>query len=60
MKVFVIGLDSAPPELLFNEFIDDLPNIKKLLERSAYGPKKSSNPAITIPAWKEMATLKTP
>ena len=60
MRVFVIGLDSAPPELLFNEFIDELPNIKKLLDRSAYGPMKSCIPAITIPAWMVMATGKTP
>lgn len=50
VKVLVIGLDSAPPELLFHEFIDDLPNIKKVLEKSIYGPMKSCIPAITIPA----------
>jgi len=60
MKLFVAGLDSAPPELLFSEFIDDLPNIKKLLSDSVYGPMKSSIPAITIPAWMCMATGKTP
>lgn len=60
MRVFVIGLDSAPPELLFNEFIEDLPNVRGLLERSAYGPMKSCIPAITIPAWMVMATGKTP
>ena len=60
MKLFVAGLDSAPPELLFSEFIDDLPNIKKLLSDSIYGPMKSSIPAITIPAWMCMATGKTP
>lgn len=59
-KVFVIGLDSAPPELLFNEFINDLPNIKKILENSMYGPMKSCIPAITIPAWMCMVTGKTP
>jgi len=59
-KVFVIGLDSAPPELLFNEFLEDLPNIRKILEKSIYGPMKSCIPAITIPAWMCMATGKTP
>ncbi len=58
MRVFVIGLDSAPPELLFNEF--DLPNIRRLLQKSMYGPMKSCIPAITIPAWMVMATGKTP
>jgi len=60
MKLLVAGLDSAPPELLFSRFIDDLPNIKKLLSESIYGPVKSSIPAITIPAWMCMATGKTP
>ncbi len=59
-KVFVIGLDSAPPELLFDKLLDKLPNIKKLLEKSMYGPMKSCIPAITIPAWMVMATGKTP
>jgi len=31
-KVLVIGLDSAPPELLFGKFLDSLPNIKKSLK----------------------------
>jgi predicted AlkP superfamily phosphohydrolase/phosphomutase len=60
MKVLVIGLDSAPPELLFNEFIDSMPNVRKLLNRSLFGPMKSCIPAITIPAWLVMATGKTP
>jgi len=59
-KVFVIGLDSAPPELLFGKFLDDLPTIKWLVERSIYGPMQSTIPAITIPAWMVMATGKTP
>ncbi|AIJ04922.1 type I phosphodiesterase/nucleotide pyrophosphatase 1 [Methanocaldococcus bathoardescens] len=59
-KVFVIGLDSAPPELLFDKLLDKLPNIKKLLENSIYGPMRSCIPAITIPAWMVMATGKTP
>ena len=59
-KVLVIGLDSAPPELLFDKLIEDLPNIKKLLENSIYGPMRSCIPAITIPAWMVMATGKTP
>ncbi len=60
MRVFVIGLDSAPPELLFGEFLEDLPNIRRIIERSIFGPMKSCIPAITIPAWMVMATGKTP
>ncbi len=60
MRLLVIGLDSAPPELLFGEFADELPNIRRLLERSVYGPMKSCVPPITIPAWAVMATGKSP
>ncbi len=59
-RVFVIGLDSAPPELLFNKFIDRMPNLRRLLGKSMYGPMESCIPAITIPAWMVMATGKTP
>ena len=59
-KVFVMGLDCASPELLFNKFIEELPNIRKILSSSLYGPMKSCRPAITIPAWMVMATGKQP
>ncbi len=60
VKVLIFGLDSASPELLFNEFLDELPTIKKLMENSIYGEMKSCIPAITIPAWAVMFTGKTP
>ena len=56
MKTLVIGLDSAPPELLFEEFLGELPNIGKLVEAGMYGRLKSCIPAITIPAWAVMFT----
>lgn len=60
-KVFVIGLDSAPPpELLFGKFYDELPNLRRLIERSIHGPMKTGIPAITIPMWMVMVTGKTP
>jgi len=58
-KVLVIGLDCAPPELLFNGFIDDLPNLKKLLQHGVHARMKSTHPPITIPAWMVMATSKS-
>ncbi len=57
MKVIVIGLDCAAPELIFNE---ELPNFSKLRSRGSYGRLKSCIPAITIPAWTVMMTSKNP
>ena len=60
MKVLTIGLDSAPPELIFDKFIADLPNFKKLVDHGVHGRLKSCIPAITIPAWLVMMSGKTP
>lgn len=59
-KLLIIGLDCAPPELVFDDFIEFLPNIKRLVENGIYGKLKSSNPPITLPAWMVMATGKSP
>jgi predicted AlkP superfamily phosphohydrolase/phosphomutase len=59
-KVILIGLDSAPPELLFEEFIDDLPNIKKMMDVGLYGNLQTIEPPITVPAWACMVTSKNP
>ena len=59
-KVLVIGLDCADPVLVFDRFIDRLPNIKKLTQRGAFGPMQSSMPPITVPAWSCMASSKDP
>ncbi|MBD3226576.1 MAG: nucleotide pyrophosphatase [Candidatus Lokiarchaeota archaeon] len=55
-KVLVIGLDCAPPDLLFNKFIDDLPNLKYLINNGISAPMRSSDPPITIPAWMVMSS----
>jgi predicted AlkP superfamily phosphohydrolase/phosphomutase len=52
----VIGLDCAPPELLFTRFADELPNIKHMRDEGVYARMKSADPPITIPAWMVMAT----
>ncbi len=55
-KVFVIGLDCASPELVFDRWCDDLPNLKRLQRKGLYGNLKSTIPAITVPAWSSMLT----
>ncbi|MCA9921187.1 MAG: alkaline phosphatase family protein [Anaerolineales bacterium] len=59
-KVFVIGLDCAPPELLFNEWRHDLPHLAQLMDNGSYRNLVSSTPAITVPAWSCMTSSKDP
>ena len=59
-KVMVIGLDSAAPELVFDQWLDRLPNIRSILQRGAYGPMRSCDPPITVPAWASMMSSKNP
>jgi len=59
-KVLVIGLDCAAPELVFDMWLDKLPNFKRLAEEGVWGPLKSTIPPITVPAWQCMVTSKNP
>jgi predicted AlkP superfamily phosphohydrolase/phosphomutase len=59
-KVLVIGWDCAPPELVFDEFAQDMPNISRLMKEGIYGKLESVIPAITCPAWMSMMTSKNP
>lgn len=59
-KVMVIGLDCAPPEHIFDEYMDEIPNLNKLRENGLYGPLESITPPITVPAWMCMMTSKDP
>lgn len=55
-RVLVLGLDAAAPELVFDRFRDDLPNLTWMAERGLYGRLRSCDPPITVPAWMVMAT----
>ena len=59
-KLVVIGLDCATPQLLFDKWTDQLPNIKKLMDEGVYGKLRSTMPPITVPAWTAMMTSKDP
>jgi predicted AlkP superfamily phosphohydrolase/phosphomutase len=59
-KVFAIGLDCAPPELMFDAWRDEMPNFKRLINQGSYGELMSSTPAITVPAWSCMTSSKDP
>ncbi|MFX1363425.1 MAG: alkaline phosphatase family protein [Promethearchaeota archaeon] len=57
-KLVIIGLDCATPKTLFKDFIDDCPNIKKMMQKGVYGKLRTCDPPITIPAWMVMSTGK--
>lgn len=56
----LIGLDCAPPELVFDRWLNDLPNLKWLCRNGVHGPLRSCDPPITIPAWSVMMSSKSP
>jgi predicted AlkP superfamily phosphohydrolase/phosphomutase len=59
-RVLVIGLDSTPPRLLFEEFKESLPNLSKLVDEGINLRLRSCHPPITIPAWMVSTTGKDP
>jgi len=58
MKVLVIGLDCAAPEILFGS--PELANIRRLMGMGCYGGLESVIPPITVPAWMCMSTSQDP
>ena len=56
-KLMVIGLDCAPPEIVFDRRAE-FPVLNRLIAGGHYGKMRSSDPPITIPAWMVMATGK--
>ena len=58
MKILVIGLDCAAPELLLGEA--RLKNFRSLMARGCYGRLESVIPPITVPAWMCLATSQDP
>ncbi|MCP4541916.1 MAG: phosphodiesterase [Chloroflexi bacterium] len=66
-KVFIVGLDCAPPPVLFRTgaegdlgLKDQLPNLSRMIDEGIYGPLSSSTPCITVPAWTSMLSSKDP
>jgi predicted AlkP superfamily phosphohydrolase/phosphomutase len=59
-RVAVIGLDCAEPSLVFDRWLDELPNVKRLVDGGISGPLRSVDPPITVPAWTCMLTGRDP
>jgi predicted AlkP superfamily phosphohydrolase/phosphomutase len=60
MKVAVIGLDCAAPQLVFDQFRSELPNLSRLMSQGIYGELESTHPPITVPAWSCMLSSRDP
>jgi predicted AlkP superfamily phosphohydrolase/phosphomutase len=58
MRYLVIGLDGAPPELLFGD--ERLTNLRHLMEAGCYGRLESTIPPTAAPAWMSLATSQDP
>ncbi len=59
-RFFAIGLDCAAPELVFERWAADLPNLRQLAENGIWGELESSFPCITVPAWSCMLSGRDP
>jgi predicted AlkP superfamily phosphohydrolase/phosphomutase len=59
-RVMVIGLDCAAPELVFERWLPELPNIERVVKAGVSGKLRSSLPPITVPAWMSMMTGRDP
>ncbi len=59
-KIFVLGIDGAMPEFIFGKWLDELPNIKRLMDKGCYAKLNSSIPPLSGTAWTSMTTGKKP
>jgi predicted AlkP superfamily phosphohydrolase/phosphomutase len=59
-KMLVIGLDCVTPQLVYSRWLDDMPNIKRLMDGGISGNLVSTIPPITVPAWMSMMTSQDP
>lgn len=58
--MLVIGLDCAPPALVFERFAAIMPNLSALRARGLWGPLRSIVPPVTVPAWACMTSGRDP
>ncbi|HEX2069990.1 MAG TPA: alkaline phosphatase family protein [Actinomycetota bacterium] len=59
-RVAVIGLDCVTPQLLFDQFADEMPALGQLMARGMQAELESVTPPITVPGWACSMTGKSP
>jgi len=55
-RLVVVGLDCAPPSLVFDRYKSAMPTIARAMGRGVWGPLRSTIPPITVPAWASMTS----
>ena len=58
MKICVLGLEGADPEIILND--ERLANLRRLMDLGVYGKLESVLPPTSVPAWICMATSQVP
>ena len=59
-RVVIIGWDCAPPQLVLDQWLSDMPNLKSLVDGGVAGRLRSCDPPITVPAWTCMMSSLNP
>lgn len=59
-RLVVVGLDCAPPALVFDRYRSAMPTIARAMGRGVWGPLRSTVPPITVPAWASMTSGRDP
>jgi predicted AlkP superfamily phosphohydrolase/phosphomutase len=59
-RLCVIGLDCLTPQLLFGPWLDEMPNVRRVMAGGIHGNLVSTTPPITVPAWMAMMTSQDP
>ncbi len=59
-RVLILGLDCGEPSLIFRQYRDELPNLKRLASAGVWGELESVIPPITVPAWSCALTSQDP
>ncbi|MDF1563918.1 MAG: alkaline phosphatase family protein [Deltaproteobacteria bacterium] len=59
-RLLIVGLDCLAPGLVFERWRERLPTFARLMEEGSFGPLRSCDPPITIPAWSCMFSGRDP
>lgn len=59
-RLVIIGLDCVTPQLFYGPWLEEMPNLRRLLDGGFHGNMVSTIPPITVPAWMSMMTSKDP